>query len=209
MELALELALVTSLGDLPDDLVLLVLSFLDPEERVGARAVSRDLRALVPLDPPLRLERLLHRFGNWWTAFDSAVEAGGALDVDLLLRAADASPALLDAPSTHPLVMFRRVQETPHKVKSRELSWACKHGHLAVVERLLLVPGVDATANNNHAFRGACSYGHLAVVERLLQLPGVDAAANGNEDIRNASERGHPAVVDRLRQVPGVDATTT
>jgi hypothetical protein len=87
------------------------------------------------------------------------------------------------------------------------LMQAAEFGRIQDVDRLLQVPGVDATALNNYLIRVAARNGHLDVVERLLQVPGVDATALNNEAIRWAARYGHLAVVERLLQVPGVDAT--
>eukprot|EP00455_Lapot_gusevi_P039809 TRINITY_DN4476_c0_g1_i5.p1 TRINITY_DN4476_c0_g1~~TRINITY_DN4476_c0_g1_i5.p1 ORF type:complete len:311 (-),score=106.02 TRINITY_DN4476_c0_g1_i5:426-1307(-) len=84
---------------------------------------------------------------------------------------------------------------------------ACKAGDVDEVDRLLQVPGVDATAEDNQAMLLAAENGHVAVVDRLLQVPGVDVTAEDNYVIQLAAEHGHVAVVDRLLQVPGVDAT--
>eukprot|EP00455_Lapot_gusevi_P054644 TRINITY_DN8796_c0_g1_i3.p1 TRINITY_DN8796_c0_g1~~TRINITY_DN8796_c0_g1_i3.p1 ORF type:complete len:113 (+),score=33.72 TRINITY_DN8796_c0_g1_i3:2-340(+) len=46
---------------------------------------------------------------------------------------------------------------------------AAENGYLDVVDRLLQVPGVDATADDNYAIRMAAKNGHVAVVERLLR----------------------------------------
>lgn len=195
------------LGDLPSDLVLHVLTFLDAEERVGARAVSRDWRLLVPLDPPLRLERLLLRFGSWWTAFDTVLEAGAARDLSLLLRSREDAPSLLLAPSTHANGNRRGFRVTPREVDWFDLLIACTRGHLAVVECLMLEAGVDATAMDSVAVFAASNSGHAAVVERLLQVPGVVATVLDNLSIRQAARNGHLAVVELLLQAPGVDAT--
>lgn len=141
----------------------------------------RDWRALVPLTPALRLERLILRFGGWWTALDTVVEAGGARDLDLLLRSREGNPTLLLAPSTHAReagAARRRVD--PRMVDWSDLGHASKNGHLALVERLLQEPGVDARDCDSYAIRMASSSGQLVVVERLLQVPGVNAAARGN-----------------------------
>eukprot|EP00455_Lapot_gusevi_P051255 TRINITY_DN759_c0_g1_i3.p2 TRINITY_DN759_c0_g1~~TRINITY_DN759_c0_g1_i3.p2 ORF type:complete len:149 (+),score=20.02 TRINITY_DN759_c0_g1_i3:57-503(+) len=51
----------------------------------------------------------------------------------------------------------------------QDLSVACLTGDVAVVDRLLQVPGVDATAGDNYAMQIAATYGYVAVVERLLR----------------------------------------
>eukprot|EP00455_Lapot_gusevi_P051251 TRINITY_DN759_c0_g1_i11.p1 TRINITY_DN759_c0_g1~~TRINITY_DN759_c0_g1_i11.p1 ORF type:complete len:147 (+),score=21.93 TRINITY_DN759_c0_g1_i11:57-497(+) len=51
----------------------------------------------------------------------------------------------------------------------QDLSVACLTGDVAVVDRLLQVPGVDATADDNFAIRMAAKHGEVAVVERLLR----------------------------------------
>eukprot|EP00455_Lapot_gusevi_P051259 TRINITY_DN759_c0_g1_i9.p1 TRINITY_DN759_c0_g1~~TRINITY_DN759_c0_g1_i9.p1 ORF type:complete len:179 (+),score=25.97 TRINITY_DN759_c0_g1_i9:57-593(+) len=80
----------------------------------------------------------------------------------------------------------------------QDLSVACLTGDVAVVDRLLQVPGVDATGVDNYAIRMAARYGHLAVVDRLLQVPGVDVSARDNEAFRIAAMNGDVQVVERL-----------
>lgn len=204
-----------------------------------AHAASCGWSAPELLDLPLRLERLLLRFGCWWKAFDTALEAGGARDVDLLLSAVAARPALLDTPSTKR--RMRCVWEEPRTIGASELVEASELGNPEVVERLLRwwlrvparaaaalghraiinasmkgclhvvncllqVPGLDATAGNNSAIRWASAYGHVGVVERLLQVQ-CDATACHNFAIQWASRNGYIEVVERLLQVPGVDAS--
>jgi hypothetical protein len=82
---------------------------------------------------------------------------------------------------------------------------AARHGHNAVVERLLQDKRVDPSANNNNAVRLAACFGHLAVVERLLQDKRVDPSANANCAVLHAAYFGHLAVVERLLQDERVD----
>ena len=92
------------------------------------------------------------------------------------------------------------------------LRLASKHGQVAVVDRLLEVPGInadDVRALNNAALTWASAKGHLAVVDRLLRVPGINAAdvrADDNYALRGASQEGYVWVVDRLLQVPGINA---
>jgi len=142
-------------------MVLLILAHLDPEERVRARAVSREWRALVSLDaPPMqRLERMLHRFGGWNRAFGAAVTAGSVRDVDLLLRAGDAFRHLDNPTSccglsltsngepscgllcTYSTTLF--IRPASRKACWHDLHEAGSCGHLKVWERLLLERTVD------------------------------------------------------------------
>eukprot|EP00455_Lapot_gusevi_P056692 TRINITY_DN9488_c0_g1_i4.p1 TRINITY_DN9488_c0_g1~~TRINITY_DN9488_c0_g1_i4.p1 ORF type:complete len:291 (+),score=34.02 TRINITY_DN9488_c0_g1_i4:195-1067(+) len=91
------------------------------------------------------------------------------------------------------------------------LSRACCYGHLAVVDRLLAVLNLDATANHNQtiheALIQATQQGHLAIVDRLLAIPGVDATGHDNQALIEAVRSGSVAVVNRLLAIPGVDAT--
>lgn len=202
------------LGDLPDDLVLNIFAHLDPESRVRARAVSRAWRALVPMDcPALRLERMLHRY-TWRRALDAAILAGGPRDVDTLLRAAEADPELFaTSRSRWSLLAFVERRRTSLAVDYHDLFTAFYHSRvktpagLAVVDRLLQVPGLDVAAKDNHAIVWASEKGHLGVVKRLLQAPGVDATARNNLPIRVAAANGHLAVVECLLQATGVDVT--
>lgn len=75
---------------------------------------------------------------------------------------------------------------------------AAAHGHLAIVERLLVRPRVDAAAEHSEAFRLAAASGHAAVAERLLRVPGVDPAAVKNEALRLAASHGHLSTLKLL-----------
>eukprot|EP00455_Lapot_gusevi_P052786 TRINITY_DN809_c0_g1_i12.p1 TRINITY_DN809_c0_g1~~TRINITY_DN809_c0_g1_i12.p1 ORF type:complete len:213 (+),score=26.36 TRINITY_DN809_c0_g1_i12:294-932(+) len=73
------------------------------------------------------------------------------------------------------------------------------NGHVAVVDRLLQVPGVDATAQNNAAIRIATRYGHADVVDRLLQVvPAVYVTVDRTELMPIALRCGHVGLVERL-----------
>eukprot|EP00455_Lapot_gusevi_P020778 TRINITY_DN2196_c0_g1_i1.p1 TRINITY_DN2196_c0_g1~~TRINITY_DN2196_c0_g1_i1.p1 ORF type:complete len:234 (+),score=10.35 TRINITY_DN2196_c0_g1_i1:340-1041(+) len=80
-------------------------------------------------------------------------------------------------------------------------------GHLSVVERLLQLPGINATANRQEALLLAVRHAHLSVVRRLLQAPGVDASLDENRLMIEAASQGNLGLVDLLLQTPGVDAT--
>ncbi|MBS0287002.1 MAG: ankyrin repeat domain-containing protein [Proteobacteria bacterium] len=79
---------------------------------------------------------------------------------------------------------------------------AALNGHLAVVNRLLDLPAVQANiaVDSNGALRGAASNGHLAVVNRLLAFEAVrdNIAALDNAALRQTARKGHLAVVNRL-----------
>ena len=53
------------------------------------------------------------------------------------------------------------------KQKQNLMEWACKHGHLAVVRKLIDQENADVGARDNYALRWASRYGHLEVVELL------------------------------------------
>ena len=78
-------------------------------------------------------------------------------------------------------------------------------GNLALVDRLLLDPRVDPSAEDNRALRGASLHGHLSVVDRLLQDPRVDPSAEDNHAIQLASKNGYIEIVKRLWRDPRVD----
>ena len=84
------------------------------------------------------------------------------------------------------------------------LKWASRSGHVAVVYRLLQVPGMsvhDVVAQDNYALKKASENGHLAVVDRLLQVQGItadDVRAEDNFALKSARRNGHAAVVNRL-----------
>jgi ankyrin repeat protein len=85
------------------------------------------------------------------------------------------------------------------------LEWACRGGHLAVVERLLEDERVDPSACDNLAMLFASGQGHLAVVERLLLDARVDPAASNNDSIHSAAYQCYSDVVERLLQDKRVD----
>ncbi|KAJ3320425.1 hypothetical protein HDU76_000307 [Blyttiomyces sp. JEL0837] len=111
---------------------------------------------------------------------------------------------------------------------------AAAGGHLAVVQLLQRVHGIDASAYDNEAIRWACSYGlsgdcqdinvdassknnqairyaarngYVDIVKLLLDVPGVDPTDKDNEALRMAASQGHYEIVKLLLQLPGVDAT--
>ena len=91
------------------------------------------------------------------------------------------------------------------------LKWASRSGHVAVVYRLLQVPGMsvhDVVAQDNYALKTASENGHAAVVDRLLQVQGItadDVRAEDNFALKSARRNGHAAVVnllsDALREI--------
>src|SRR3972149_4926138 len=87
--------------------------------------------------------------------------------------------------------------------KTNLMEWACKHGHIAVVRKLIDQEGADVGAFDNQALRLASENGHLEVV-RLLLDKGADVGADDNYALRWASENGHLAVV-RLVLGKGAD----
>eukprot|EP00455_Lapot_gusevi_P046452 TRINITY_DN6121_c0_g1_i2.p1 TRINITY_DN6121_c0_g1~~TRINITY_DN6121_c0_g1_i2.p1 ORF type:complete len:413 (+),score=32.03 TRINITY_DN6121_c0_g1_i2:52-1290(+) len=84
---------------------------------------------------------------------------------------------------------------------------ASTSGHLIVLDRLLSLPGADATVQNNDAFFEAACNGHVSVVDRLLAVPGVDATADDNCAFLAAARNGRVEVMERLLAVPRVAAT--
>jgi len=99
--------------------------------------------------------------------------------------------------------------------------WASQHGHLLVVNRLLVDPRVDPVDDSNWAVRTACKLQEVLeagqrdvhVVDRLLQDPRVDPAAEDSYAIRRAAARRHWSVVARLLAcrpgLPAVPALTS
>ena len=90
----------------------------------------------------------------------------------------------------------------PRAHDNTPLRWACRYGHLDLLERLieLGLDANDARMYNCEALRWAYGHGHLAVVVRLiaLGLDGDDARAVDNDALHWACENGHLAVVERL-----------
>jgi len=72
---------------------------------------------------------------------------------------------------------------------------------------ILILAGVDPTANDNAAIIVASFNGHVEVVKLLLQQPRADPTADNNYAIREASENGYIEVVKLLLEQPGVDPT--
>lgn len=73
-----------------------------------------------------------------------------------------------------------------------------------MVELLLLMPNVSASANRNRSLIMACSGGHTEIVEKLLMCTDVDASVSSSLCFRLAAAAGHYDVVQRLLSVPGV-----
>ncbi|GHT93241.1 hypothetical protein FACS1894122_08160 [Alphaproteobacteria bacterium] len=119
------------------------------------------------------------------TALQQAASCGNVESVDALMAAgADVNAGL---PNMTPL------------------HFAAYHGHCAVVERLLQVPGIDVNAARNGGFTPlleAVFNGHSAVVERLLQVPEIDVNAveqNGQTALAYALRGGDTATAELLK----------
>src|SRR3972149_12236851 len=67
--------------------------------------------------------------------------------------------------------------------KQNLMEWACKHGHLAVVRKLIDQEGADVGADDNLALRLASENGHLEVVRFLIDK-GADVGADDNYALR-------------------------
>ena len=81
--------------------------------------------------------------------------------------------------------------------------FACREGHVAVLDRLLAAAGLgveDLRDKNNLAVRFACASGHVEVLDRLLTagLGVEDLRDRNNEAVRTACEMGHVEMLDRL-----------
>jgi len=83
--------------------------------------------------------------------------------------------------------------------KRNLMEWACKHGHIAVVRKLIDQENADVGARGNYALRYASENGHLEVV-RLLLDKGADVSADDNYALRWASRYGHLEVVRLLKE---------
>ena len=84
-----------------------------------------------------------------------------------------------------------------------DLTNACRSGDTERV-RLLLLDGIDPTANNNRAIKYACHNGHSEVVKLLLEA-GVDPSVDDNYPLKVACQNGRVEVVKVLLQDPRVD----
>lgn len=87
------------------------------------------------------------------------------------------------------------------------LNWACRHGHLDIVQTLLSDSkrGVDPAIQGNGALLLAVEGGHLDVVQHLLMDTRVDPGDSHNYVICGAAEKGHLEVVRVLMHHPKVD----
>ena len=83
--------------------------------------------------------------------------------------------------------------------KRNLMEWACKHGHIAVVRKLIDQENADVRADDNYALRWASRNGHLEVV-RLLIDKGADVGADDNWALYLASRNGHLEVVKVLKE---------
>lgn len=121
-----------------------------------------------------------------------------------VLDVAEAVPAALVASATSGAVatldwlLLRTPDAASGRVRQRALQAAAGGGHLAVVERLLADPMVDASALNNAAVQDAAESGHTAIVARLMGDPRVDASDCGNAALQRALEGEHAACAAEL-----------
>jgi len=86
-----------------------------------------------------------------------------------------------------------------------QICFAVKNGELAIVKRLLQIPGVDPAVNDNYPIAIAAENGNLELVELLLSNPLVNPAARRNNAVVVAAKLGHSAVVERLLRDPRVN----
>jgi len=82
------------------------------------------------------------------------------------------------------------------------IHWACRNGHLEIVNLLLddpmIVPDVETLSFT-------CRNGHIDVVKRLLADPRVDPTYDNNRAIIWAGSSGHPEIVRLLFADPRVN----
>ena len=82
---------------------------------------------------------------------------------------------------------------------------AIKYNKLDIVK--LLLPHVDASADDNYAIEFASRNGHTEVVKMLLKCDKVDASDHNNAAILWASHNGHTEIVKMLLKCDKVDAS--
>ena len=85
------------------------------------------------------------------------------------------------------------------------LSAAAVTGDLELLTRLLLIPNMDLSSEDNLAIGRAAEYGQLEIVDYLIQDSKVDPSSNNNLAIRWAAQNGNLLVVQRLLQDERVD----
>eukprot|EP00455_Lapot_gusevi_P041997 TRINITY_DN4935_c0_g2_i1.p1 TRINITY_DN4935_c0_g2~~TRINITY_DN4935_c0_g2_i1.p1 ORF type:complete len:307 (+),score=18.76 TRINITY_DN4935_c0_g2_i1:636-1556(+) len=84
---------------------------------------------------------------------------------------------------------------------------AVQKGHTQVVNRLLDIPGVDATTEDSQVLIAASRAGYVDIVDLLLSVPDMDAGTRSQSPLMSAIRAGHLNVVNRLLADPGVDPT--
>eukprot|EP00455_Lapot_gusevi_P039281 TRINITY_DN4402_c0_g1_i13.p1 TRINITY_DN4402_c0_g1~~TRINITY_DN4402_c0_g1_i13.p1 ORF type:complete len:463 (-),score=90.62 TRINITY_DN4402_c0_g1_i13:120-1478(-) len=75
---------------------------------------------------------------------------------------------------------------------------ACLCGDMAIVDRILTLPHINAASLASHSLPIAIAHGHMAIIDRLLQVPGLDLSPPHSRAISLAASRGHLALIDRL-----------
>lgn len=96
------------------------------------------------------------------------------------------------------LLQDKRIDPNAVVDKTTALGRASMHEWEPIIERLLLDPRVNPSANENEAFELASINGRLNIVNRLLQNPKIDPTTHNNYSIKRASQLGHVGVVKRL-----------
>jgi len=97
-----------------------------------------------------------------------------------------------------------------NQYSSTVLMIAARHGHQAIVSKLLETPDIDINAKDMYgdtALMMAAWFGYLDVVECLLhgknlQINSVNV--EGNTALMLAADAGHKAIVARLIAIPGI-----
>ena len=124
-------------------------------------------------------------------------------------RRAELNAALIQASATGDVEDVNQLLHEGADVRAHNnyaLRSASQNGHVAVVYRLMQVPGMsvhDVVAQDNFALKMASENGHYAVVDLLLQVQGLttdDVRAEDNFALKSARQNGHAAVVNRLSE---------
>lgn len=122
----------------------------------------------------------------------------------------DNNHALIEAAyHNHPEVFHRLLElKNVQNRAAAALVCAARNGSLAMVNSLLMIPGVQVqvTAENNKILDAAALSGNLELINYLLEIPEVLtlADANDNRALQTAAGCGYLSVVNRLLQIPTV-----
>lgn len=112
--------------------------------------------------------------------------------------------------NNHPFLVEILLQNSQININTKDnqaIRWACRDGHLKVVQLLLNDKSnrIDPGTKRDWAIRYAVEYDHIEIVKLLLQDKRVNPGAKSNEALRTATEKGLEMIFELLLIHPQVD----